>query len=53
MKKIKLYISALLLSAFAVSCTVDDVKPQGTLDEETAFSSPDKLVRQTRHRGLC
>ena len=44
MKKIKLYISALLLSAFAVSCTVDDVKPQGTLDEETAFSSPDKLV---------
>ena len=26
------------------SCSVDDVKPQGTLDEETAFSSPDKLV---------
>ncbi|MBQ6549762.1 MAG: RagB/SusD family nutrient uptake outer membrane protein, partial [Prevotella sp.] len=44
MKKIQLYISALLLSVFAVSCTVDDVKPQGTLDEETAFSSPDKLV---------
>jgi hypothetical protein len=44
MKKIQLYISALLLSAFAVSCSVDDVKPQGTLDEETAFSSPEKLV---------
>ena len=44
MKKIQLYISALLLSVFAVSCTVDDVKPQGTLDEETAYSSPDKLV---------
>ena len=26
------------------ACTVDDVKPQGTLDEETAYSSPDKLV---------
>ena len=44
MKKIQLYISALLLSVFAASCTVDDVKPQGTLDEETAYSSPDKLV---------
>ena len=33
---------SLLLSFTA--CTVDDVKPQGTLDEETAFSSPDKLV---------
>ena len=44
MKKIQLYISALLLSAFAVSCSVDDVKPQGTLDEGTAFTSPEKLV---------
>ena len=43
MKKINIYI-ATLLSVFAVSCSVDDVKPQGTLDEETAFSSPDKLV---------
>ena len=34
----------MLLSVFAVSCSVDDLKPQGTLDEETAFSSPDKLV---------
>ena len=33
---------SLLLSFTA--CTVDDVKPQGTLDEETAYSSPDKLV---------
>ena len=33
------------LSTFLfTACTVDDVKPQGTLDEETAFSSPDKLV---------
>ena len=44
MKKIQLYISTLLLSVFAVSCSVDDVKPQGTLDEETAFSNPEKLV---------
>ena len=44
MKKIKIYIASLLLSVFAVSCSVDDVKPQGTLDEETAFSSPEKLV---------
>jgi len=44
MKKINIYIATLLLSVFAVSCSVDDVKPQGTLDEETAFSSPDKLV---------
>ena len=44
MKKIQLYISALLLSVFAVSCTVDDVKPQGMLDDETASSNPDKLV---------
>ena len=44
MKKIQLYISAILLSVFAASCSVDDVKPQGTLDEETAFSSPEKLV---------
>ena len=44
MKKIQLYISALLLSVFTVSCTVDDMKPQGYLDDETAFSSPDKLV---------
>ena len=34
----------MLLSVIAVSCSVDDLKPQGTLDEETAFSSPDKLV---------
>ena len=26
------------------SCTVDDVKPQGKLDEETAFSNPENLV---------
>ena len=44
MKKINIYIASLLLSVFAVSCSVDDVKPQGTLDEETAFSSPEKLV---------
>ena len=44
MKKIQLYISRLLLSVFAVSCSVDDVKPQGMLDEETAASNPDKLV---------
>ena len=44
MKKINIYIATLLLSVFAVSCSVDDVKPQGTLDEETAFSSPEKLV---------
>ena len=44
MKKIQLYISCLLLSVFAVSCSVDDVKPQGMLDEETAASNPDKLV---------
>lgn len=44
MKKINLYIASLLLSVLAVSCSVDDVKPQGTLDEETAFSSPEKLV---------
>lgn len=37
MKKINIYIASLLLSVFAVSCSVDDVKPQGTLDEETAF----------------
>ena len=44
MKKINIYIASLLLSLFAVSCTVDDVKPQGKLDDETAASSPDKLV---------
>ena len=44
MKKIKIYIATLLLSVFAVSCSVDDVKPQGVLDQETAASSPDKLV---------
>ena len=44
MKKINIYIATLLLSVFAVSCSVDDVKPQGTLDEGTAFTSPDKLV---------
>ena len=44
MKKINIYIASLLLSALAVSCSVDDLKPQGTLDEETAFSSPEKLV---------
>ncbi len=44
MKKINIYIATMLLSVFAVSCSVDDVKPQGTLDEDTAFSSPDKLV---------
>jgi hypothetical protein len=44
MKKIQLYISALLLSVLAVSCTIDDVKPQGKLDEETAFSNADKMV---------
>ena len=44
MKKINIYIASLLLSVFAVSCSVDDVKPQGVLDEETAASSPDKLV---------
>ena len=44
MKKIQIYVSALLLSVFAVSCSIDDVKPQGTLDEETAFGTPDKLV---------
>ena len=36
-----LYLFTLLPLA---SCSVDDVKPQGTLDEETAFSSPEKLV---------
>ena len=44
MKKINIYIASLLLSALAVSCSVDDLKPQGTLDEGTAFSSPEKLV---------
>jgi len=44
MKKINIYIATMLLSVIAVSCSVDDLKPQGTLDEETAFSSPDKLV---------
>ena len=44
MKKINIYIASLLLSALAVSCSVDDLKPQGTLDEDTAFSSPEKLV---------
>ena len=44
MKKINIYISAFLLSVFAVSCTVDDLKPQGKLDEGTAFSKPEKLV---------
>ena len=44
MKKINIYIATLLLSVFAVSCSVDDVKPQGVLDQETAASSPDKLV---------
>ena len=44
MNKINIYIAALLLSVFAVSCSVDDVKPQGMLDEETAQSSPEKLV---------
>jgi len=44
MNKINIYITALLLSVFAVSCSVDDVKPQGMLDEETAQSSPEKLV---------
>ena len=44
MKKINLYIAALLLSVFAVSCSVDDVKPQGKLDDATASSNPDKLV---------
>ena len=34
----------LLTSYLFTACTVDDVKPQGTLDEETAYSSPDKLV---------
>jgi len=34
----------ILHSSFFISCSVDDVKPQGTLDEDTAFSSPDKLV---------
>ncbi|MBQ9203810.1 MAG: RagB/SusD family nutrient uptake outer membrane protein [Prevotella sp.] len=29
---------------FLTSCSVDDVKPQGMLDEDTAFSSPEKLV---------
>ena len=37
-------IYSLLFSVALTSCTVDDVKPQGTLDEETAYSSPDKLV---------
>ena len=44
MKKIQLYIAGLLLSVFAASCTVDDVKPQGKLDDETAASSPEKLL---------
>ena len=44
MKKIKLYISALLVAFAAASCTVDDVKPQGTLDQEQAYSDPDNLV---------
>ncbi len=43
MKKIQIYI-AFLLSVFAVSCSVDDVKPQGVLDDDTASSSPEKLV---------
>ncbi len=34
----------LLVLGFATSCSVDDVKPQGKLDEETAFSKPEKLV---------
>ena len=37
-------IYSLLFSVALTSCTIDDVKPQGTLDEETAYSSPDKLV---------
>ena len=42
-KKITVIGYCLLVTALA-SCSVDDVKPQGTLDEETAFSSPEKLV---------
>ena len=44
MKKIQLYISAMMLSVLVASCSIDDVKPQGTLDEETAFANADKLV---------
>lgn len=44
MKKIHLYIS-FLLAAFAVaSCGVDDVKPQGMLDQKTAYSHSENLV---------
>ena len=33
-----------MLSVLVASCSIDDVKPQGTLDEETAFANADKLV---------
>ena len=42
-----IYINFCAFCAFCVTltaCSVDDVKPQGKLDDETAFSSPDKLV---------
>ena len=36
----------LLTSYLFTACTVDDVKPQGTLDQETAYSSPDSWLPQ-------
>ena len=50
-RSLKVMLKCLLCTAFFTfhsslftSCSVDDVKPQGMLDEETAKSSPDKLV---------
>ncbi len=44
MKKIHLYITTLLLAFAVTSCSVDDTKPQGMLDQETAFQNPDNIV---------
>ncbi len=44
MKKIHLYIASLLVAVGFTACSVDDTKPQGMLDQETAFSHPENLV---------
>lgn len=44
MKKIQIYITSLLAAFTVASCSVDDTKPQGMLDQETAYSYPENLV---------
>ena len=44
MKKIHLYIASLIMAATFTACSVDDVKPQGMLDQETAFQNADKVL---------